>query len=106
MIAPTDNAPTGSPGLNAAPMLIVFGVLCAGAVAVACPQFLQQLETQEEREAHAEVMLAQARAAESACEIRGAAYFRKIGAASRFPDGRDAATVIRERCERSARSFR
>ena len=82
------------------------GALLAGGALVVCPRILGDFETPEERDAHAGATYAQILAAQAECEVRGVAYFRKIGAPQRMSDGRDAAEVIRERCERSPRSFR
>jgi hypothetical protein len=106
VIAPADNTPILPPAKATAPIVAMVGTLLAGGVLVACPQILAEFETPEERQAHVDVTRGQIERAQAECEVRGAAYFRRIGAPQRQSDGRDAADVIRERCERSPRSFR
>ena len=106
MIAPADNTPILPPAKVAAPVLAIVGALLAGAFLVVCPRILAEFETPEERQAHVDITRAQIQKAQDECEVRGKAYFSRIGAPKRQSDGRDAADVIRERCERSPRSFR
>ena len=106
MIAPADNTPILPPAKATAPVLAIVGALLAGGILVVCPRILAEFETPEERQAHVDVTASQIQKAQAECEVRGAAYFRRIGAPQRQSDGSDAADVIRERCERSPRSFR
>ena len=106
MIAPADNTPILPPAKATVPVIAILGTLLAVAVLVVCPRILAEFETPEERQAHVDVTRAQIEKAQEECEVRGKAYFSRIGAPQRQSDGRDAAEVIRERCERSPRSFR